>query len=258
MALEHVDAEIWDRLLRDIAPVLVRDKKYCAVQGIQGSRFQEGKGIVIIGRAPNAWPIEFCEAQVEDRAQRWGLINRILSVNVCELDREGFDRATCGPMHWLKHPRHSGSNQRTTTEIKIHRFWSAVEDCLRDFAPDWEETIAWTNLYAVSRESGNPNPRLASAELVASAELLKSALNRWRPRVALFITEVNSPTNRSFSWSEPFLDRLPISDIQCRPEGPIVATARLHENAHAVFLVRPDKRRGPRPDFKGPLTPLLQ
>jgi hypothetical protein len=150
-----------------------------------------------------------------------------------------------------------------TDNTKIGRFWSTVADFAKDLAgPDlhanWEETIAWTNLYSVSQESGNPNRTLSGAQLTGSANLLASALGAWRPRVVVFITEVNSPTRRSLEWSAPFHEPLGIRDLQHKNDGPIVATARLGQDTRAVFLVRPDARRGKSYDFKSEITRTLK
>jgi hypothetical protein len=261
MAAGHNDAEIWERLLTRIAPKLIPTKKYCAVRSIQGSRYVTGKGLAVIGRAPNGWPIEFCKQEADDPDQRVNLVRRILAVHVCTADAQMIDgQPDCGPMHWVRHRRCSSLG--VTDNSKIGRFWSTVAGFAMDLAgPDlsanWEETIAWTNLYPVSHESGNPGEILSRAQLAESANLLASTLEAWRPRVAVFITEVNSLTKRSLEWSAPFHEPLHIRDIQYKDEGPIVATARLGQNTQAVFLVRPDARRGKSYDFRGELTRKL-
>jgi hypothetical protein len=103
-------------------------------------------------------------------------------------------------MHWVRHRRCSSLG--VTDNAKIGRFWSTVAGFAKDLAgPDlstnWEETIAWTNLYPVSQQSGNPGGKLTRSQLTEAANLLASTLEAWEPRVAVFITEVNSLTRRS-------------------------------------------------------------
>jgi hypothetical protein len=260
MALPDFDT-LWDNLLTSSAPGMHSGQKYCAIQGIKGSRYRVGQGIAVIGRAPNGWPIEFCRQEAEHPARRAELVRRILDINVCVEDTTMIDGThQCAPMHWVKHRRRVKS--RVFTNSTTSRFWATISSTFKSLAEqrnrEWEENIAWTNLYPVSFQCGNPTLGLARTQFKAGANLLSATLRYWSPKVAIFITEVNSMTSRTTDWSAPFHDVLAVRDIRRGEVGPIIASANILENTRAIFVVRPDSRRGPRHNFAGELAAALR
>lgn len=187
---------LWDQLFTDVSSKLRPGKRYCAVRSIRGSNFQVNQGIAVIGRAPNGWVSTFSKEEVDDPNTKVELVHRVLHEPVCPIHEGTDSKSQCKPMHWLQHPfRYKGA---TRVNTRLGRFWPTVEDILKRELGDsrkteWEESVAWTNLYLVSEESGNPGAKLMKAQRTACAGLLYSALRTWKPRVALFITEVNSP-----------------------------------------------------------------
>jgi hypothetical protein len=254
--------QAWKTLLADVARRLDPRKQYCAVPSIRGSKYESG-GIAIVGRAPNGWvfPISMDDCSSDDRRAK--LASRIVSVHVCTAPgAQTIDgRPECGRMHWVVHPyRYKGA---VRVNSQFGRFWPMVAGVIQAHlgpgnVENWEETIAWTNLYPFSYEFGNPSARLAHAQREASAELLRIALRDWRPRVAIFITEVNSLQRRTLEWSESFHAALEITDLRRRSDGPVVATGKLKDRATCViFVVRPDSRHGVRYNFTQELISTL-
>jgi hypothetical protein len=88
-----------------------------------------------------------------------------------------------------------------------------------------------------------------------SAKLFVSVLQAWKPRAALFITEVNREERfsdiRDLEWSEPFHKELGFESIDYRRKGPALATSKMSASSQdtcAFFIARPDARRGIRND----------
>ena len=245
-------AHLWVGLLTDVAEHLDPGEPYCAVRSIQGSGYKVGSGIAVIGRAPNGWAFYFTKEECDDRDKREALADRIVNVNVCREDKKIRGSAECGPMHWITHPyTYHGV---PTSNDKIGGFWREVAKVIQylekpNSKDEWAETIAWTNLYPVSHACGNPNARLERAQRTGSAKLLLSVLQAWKPRAALFITEINRKERfsdiRDLEWSEPFHEALGLTRIGHRKQGPVVATGKMpSQDTCAFFIVRPDARQG--------------
>jgi len=163
----------------------------------------------------------------------------------------------CAPMHWVEHRRRS--DQGISTNAKLSRFRGMISSVVKSTDRQaWEETIALTNLYPLSLNSGNPSATLARAQMIEAANLLDLKLQEWQPKVALFITEVNSKSRRHLEWSSGFHETLGVKNVAFVPEGPIIATAEIGTNTHALFVVRPDARVGIRHDFKNDLSYALR
>ena len=76
---------------------------------------------------------------------------------------------------------------------------------------DWHSEIMFSQLYKVAPKRWNPTEKLKSAQLELCKELLYHELSKYRPRGAVFLTEVNprkDPKNWTSDCLEPFTKAL--------------------------------------------------
>jgi hypothetical protein len=245
---------LWRQLLNDVAPTLDLGTRYCAAPGIRGSKYEPG-GIAIIGRALNGWAFDF--KKEDAAADTVGLVDRIVAVHVCTTDKKMIGgKPECGPMHWVEHEYYYLG--ATRINVKFSKFWRGLAVVIKNrLGPGgcdkWEETIAWTNLYPVSYAcGGNPGGKLMNTQRAVSTNLLRLALQEWKPSIALFVTETNSRTRRCLEWSEPFHHALELK-VEPVHKGPVLATSTKFgacPGTRALFVARPDARWMGGADFK--------
>lgn len=92
-------------------------------------------------------------------------------------------------------------------------FWRVIRKTSRHFFPNNELMhIAWSNLYKIAPDGGNPNQTLCNAQFNGCVKILKKELEIFSPRHVVFLTGID--------WAKWFLYELKgdkqISDVLCR------------------------------------------
>lgn len=141
--------------------------------------FQQTPKILVVGKATNGWVTD----------------SRDLGVLFDERGKDRiFNRES--QMVWVKEEQ-GGKGYNTNRSA----FWRVVRRVSSDILSeeDWYNRIAWTNLYKVSFQKGNPNKALMSGQFWYCVEILKTELEFFQPDIVLFFTS---------DWEKPFLDTL--------------------------------------------------
>ena len=136
------------------------------------------RGILFVGKATNGWITadRNLDALFDENNE-----NRI------------FNRDD--QMEWVENL--SGVNEVYNTNKSA--FWRVVKEFSIQFfkSNKWYENIAWTNLYKISPEEGNPGGSLKRKQLPICNEILKKEIEILNPRSVIFLTP---------GWEEEFLD----------------------------------------------------
>jgi hypothetical protein len=141
--------------------------------------FQQKPRILVVGKATNGWVTDSRKIEILFGDHT---VERI------------FNRDS--QMVWVK-KGHGGKRYNTNRSA----FWRIVRQATSNILAekDWYNRIAWTNLYKVSFQKGNPNKALMSGQFWYCVDILKAELNFFQPDIVLFFTS---------GWEKPFLDTL--------------------------------------------------
>ena len=136
------------------------------------------RGILFVGKATNGWVTadRNLDALFDENNE-----NRI------------FNRDD--QIEWVENL--SGENEVYNTNKSA--FWRVVKEFSIQFfkSNKWYENIAWTNLYKISPEEGNPGGSLKRKQLPICNEILKKEIEILNPRSVIFLTS---------GWEEEFLN----------------------------------------------------
>ena len=154
-----------------------------------GSKFpkEENTGILFVGKATNGWmtnsrDIEILFGASESRIFARG--DQMKWVNNLENNKEGY-------------------NTRTSS------FWRLIKQIsqLEYGENEWYSKIAWSNLYKVSCEVGNPTQRLKNQQQDLCKKILEEEIRILKPKCIIFLTS---------GWEKNFIkhliDDLPINN----------------------------------------------
>lgn len=131
-----------------------------------GDKFpvEEKNGILFVGKATNGWVITSKEIE-------------ILFGNT---DSRIFARGD--QMKWVV----NGNNPY----YKKSAFWRVIKRVseLKNGKDEWYSKIAWSNLYKVSLEKGNPTGKLINQQIEICKEILNTEIKILNPKYVIFLT----------------------------------------------------------------------
>jgi hypothetical protein len=207
------EPELLSGLLVNCSPVINPAQEYCLFSALKGGRW-DGK-LMFYGRAVNGWHSVEKGAELHGAAGRQRLIEDALAptrIPLCQLEADypGFVHdAGCDhdPMHWVHHPRLFASGWKG--RISSGFFWTAVKKVLHGFLgaeatpPAFATKVAWSNLYKLAPNGGNPTEALADLQRGICCELIKRELRALKPQHVVFFTQykTSSPENDPWFWS---------------------------------------------------------
>jgi len=170
---------LYKKLLTDVSSIDY-DLYPFAVQWGEKYKSTGKKGILFVGKATNGWVTDSLDAdKLFDNKNE----DRI------------FDRKD--QIEWVENL--SGVNDVYNTNRS--QFWQLVKKTAVKFYGDnrWYRHVAWTNLYKVSPESGNPKESLKKMQFDSCVEILKKEIEVFNPKFVVFLTS---------GWENPFLSSL--------------------------------------------------
>ena len=150
-----------------------------------GSRFpiEENTGILFVGKATNGWitnsrEIEILFGTSESRIFARG--DQMKWVNNLENNKKGYNTRTSA--FW-----------RLTKQISQLEYGDN----------EWYSKIAWSNLYKISGEVGNPTQRLKNQQQDLCKKILEEEIRILKPRYVIFLTS---------GWEKNFIKHI-INDL---------------------------------------------
>jgi hypothetical protein len=194
---------------------LDKEKSYCVFAALVGSRWKPGHGLAFYGRVTNGW----ADADGYRPHRLRGSLNEILDfgvgTSICRSDRKHFplickECEEHPATHWIVHRGPYGEKGRVTSYADSLPYWNAVK-CVMDpsgLKTDWHSEIMFSQLYKIAPNRWNPTEKLNRAQLELCKEFLYHELSKYRPRGAVFLTEVNpraDPKNWTSDCFEPFM-----------------------------------------------------
>jgi hypothetical protein len=168
----------------------LRDKKLAAFWPMCGADYQPGKGMLVVGRAPNGWTPQFMLRE----AGRADEIERIVSK---------ASNPSSG-MEWVTNLAGSAkaAGRDNPYNTNTSAFWRTAHQvakaCGVVHVPDsWSSSLAWSNLYKLApAESDNPTAAQCEAQLPACCELLALEIEAFNPAIVMVVAGAD--------WWEPF------------------------------------------------------
>lgn len=150
-----------------------------------GSEFpkEENSGILFVGKATNGWITPSREVEV--------------LFGTC--DKRIFARGD--QMKWVSNLENNKKGYNTRNSA----FWRVIKRVsqFKNGKEDWSSKVAWSNLYKVSLEKGNPTIKLKRQQESICKEILKTELKILKPKYVIFLTS---------GWERNFVKHL-IKDL---------------------------------------------
>lgn len=139
--------------------------KFCFQRGTLYPTHTDNLGLLVVGRACNGWT-----AYSDDVDDLFG-----------EGDSSMFSTE---PFSFLKEENNSHYNSKQSA------FWRVIKSITATFhgKERWSDYIAWTNLYKVSPEEGNPNRTLGGLQYKKCVEILQHEVEMLSPGIIIFFT----------------------------------------------------------------------
>lgn len=185
--------------------------------------------LLVVGRAVNGW------------RKRWDL-----GFSNCEILSQIFwahpeDEAFGCPMHWLQRNQLKEKGRQDRYNYRRSSFWSGVRDVLKTLEGrdsvdhSWASSMAWSNVYKISPDRGNPEHPLRASQLDYCKEILRAELELLQPKHILFVTG---------GWGKKILEDLEI--MAPNPQVPDFYNCEIDVGtlgAKVVVASRPEGRK---------------
>lgn len=164
-----------------------------------GEWYELGRSLMLVGRAPNGWDVQWSSAEAADPKRRAEIVD-----SARRLGEWGFaaEPGHC-PLAWVT----DNAGEKDGYNTNRSAFWRAARDSVTRLYSDavegsrWSSYIAWTDLFKVApAEAGNPSGPLQQTQLDICTELLRIEVETWHPARVLLFTGID--------WAQPFLARL--------------------------------------------------
>lgn len=145
---------------------------------------EQNTGILFVGKATNGWITKSKDPDI-----LFGTTNQRV-----------FARPD--QMKWV-HDAEGGAGYNS----KNSAFWRVIKRVSKEMYKhdQWFEKVAWSNLYKVSFQKGNPNQRLKNAQKERCKKILSTEIQILSPRFVVFFTS---------GWEGVFVKFL-IGDVKC-------------------------------------------
>lgn len=189
-----------------------------------GRRYEQGRGILVVGRATNGFEIAFSAAAMRSMNGRQGLIVQA---------RDFAEREE--PLSWVQLSAKRGTVGTTSSFWRVTRgLLSIVHGRTAAEDPKWHEFLAWSNLAKVAPHGrGNPSARLYRLQRRACFQALRQEIAELRPRVVLLIAGA--------TWYREVLDALDIRLTE-QSDCMFVRRAGYHDGTIWICTERPECR----------------
>lgn len=127
---------------------------------------KENSGILFVGKATNGW------------------VSKSRDINVLFGENGIFDRKD--QMKWIQNLENNTKGYNT----KNSAFWRLIKRVteLQNGKNEWYNKIAWSNLYKISFEKGNPNEKLKQQQLEICKRILETEIKILQPKIVIFLT----------------------------------------------------------------------
>lgn len=141
---------------------------------------EEHSGILFVGKSVNGWVSQY--------------YNNLESLFDLSNHQRIFARDN--QMTWVDET--AGSKKNSTYNSNRSAFWRLIKKISEEFytADKWHENLAWSNLYKISHEKGNPNKKLRVFQKEECFKLLKEEIDMLSPEYVVFLTS---------GWEKSFL-----------------------------------------------------
>lgn len=202
----------------------------------KGEKYDQNEvKLLLVGRAPNGWNLLDENHPTPEKMAEWA-------------DDRLYRSAECGS--WVE--KRGNALYAKGQSYRLGTFWNYAEEIwlrlqppgyTEDTSSVWLENIAWSNLYKLSPESGNPSDESKELQKQICCEMLKEEVRAFKPTHILMMTGWDG-------WAENFADcfknRDDIGRNICRGENQnkvyVEATGKI-EGVNTVVLCRPEFRK---------------
>lgn len=168
-------------LYKSLLSKLNFSKEICSFCMQWGSKFpnEENSGILFVGKATNGWITNSREIEI-----LFGLSeNKIF--------------ARDDQMIWVNNLENNKKGYNTRKSA----FWRLIKQISQlEYGKDeWYSKIAWSNLYKISCETGNPTGKLMNQQLDLCIKILEEEIRILNPKYVIFLTS---------GWEKAFVNHL--------------------------------------------------
>lgn len=126
--------------------------------------------LMIVGRAPNGWKKEVTVDSAED-------FGKSAKKTFYDINRFG----------WVKDAEVSGYLLSRSAFWRVSKqIWERLTGRID---PNWIDYIAWSNLYKISNNEGNPSTTMCRAQFECCKELLEKEILLYEPTHIVFVTD---------------------------------------------------------------------
>jgi hypothetical protein len=236
----------FDRLLEDVSTYRSpqgQDVKLAACWPASGEHFTLGRGVLVVGRAPNGLEPIFGPDKAKTPEGRRAIIAGA---------RDFAERPDGGaPLSWLgkraTHNRGGKVGSRSPFWRVARQLLRAVDGEVAADAADWWGCLSWSNLAKVAPAcTGNPGERLYALQRTACTILLQCEVAELNPRVILILA--------GEKWYASFARDLSLEPIH-RSHGTFVRHIAVKDGRRWLFAERPE--RHPETSFSTELAVAL-
>ncbi|MCY7410042.1 MAG: hypothetical protein LH473_07200 [Chitinophagales bacterium] len=211
-----------------ISEYLKKGRKYVLVFPQIGTLFQRGKGILVVGRAPNNWHVQFNKINFEGKANESILYSR--------------DNETYSNLKWV-YNNYNGI-VKEEYNLKKSKFWRSLDKIVHrsilnveEPDPNWMSHIAWSNLYKIApavKNSGNPNEQEVIAQFEGSVKMFKMEIEELQPKIILMMTDYST-------WGKWVLNEL--ENVKLEKGTKYVEKRGYYKSSKIIVTGRPDSRK---------------
>lgn len=201
-----------------------------------GSDFGTSKSrLLICGRAVDGWRFGFKADELKNGSVDT-TINKIFQIPTPDLESGSH-------MNWIVRNYENWKNgDKSKYNYKKSRFWNysisllKLMDGTKYNDNEWSKNIAWTNIYKISPQKGNPDEMLRSMQIPFCEEILKKEIDELKPKHILFITG---------DWGKKIISSLGITpDFKSFHKDTIVQfSGKLESGPKVVIANRPEHKK---------------
>lgn len=180
---------LYENLLCDNALEEYKEKTYPFFMQYGKRYFNTEKRILFVGKATNGWATDshdieilFGDKMVNGEDQR--IVN-------CDDQMEWVEKADGTNTVYKNYNTNRSS------------FWRFIKSITKDSinSEDWFNSIAWTNLYKLAPEEGNPSEKLMNIQYKKCVEILNEEIKLLKPNYLIFLTS---------GWENSFIEKIKI------------------------------------------------
>lgn len=179
-------------LYRNLLNNLSTPQKICTFCMQWGNEFpkEENSGILFIGKATNGWVSK----------------SRIIDV-LFGADNKEMIFARKDQLIWVENSE--GDKKYNTRKSS---FWRIIKKISKNKngQENWSKKIAWSNLYKLGFEKGNPDEKLKKNQIETCKKILEIEIKILSPKYLIFLTS---------EWEEDFINYLTIDKIKENPKS---------------------------------------